>query len=210
MTRNESLYMKNNATQSGRTRHPPPVSPEFPVKGCIKPQSILESNQKIRPVKPGPTWSKLKLFPRQQPGVPTTTQTLRSLRLFYPPPFRLLPSRFVFFHPPQSGCYGGRVVCFCGDPRIYETIPSRTHRARGSKLLVLRFLCYLLFKFREPFLHRFLHLCRHLRCKSTTYDPKLHHTKSPTLNPQHSTLNEPTQQWLAERSTFSQACVVIL
>jgi len=50
------------------TAMPSPV----PSQGCVEPQSTLESNQRIRPVKAGQGWSKLKLFPRNNPMQHTT------------------------------------------------------------------------------------------------------------------------------------------
>ena len=58
--------------RSGRdgisTAMPSPV----PSQGCVEPQSTLESNQRIRPVKAGQAWSNLKLFPRNNPIQHTT------------------------------------------------------------------------------------------------------------------------------------------
>ena len=162
----------------------------------------LESNQEITSVKPGPGWSNLKLFPRKPPGVPTTTQTLRSLRLFYPPPF-LLPSRFVFFHPAQSGCYGGRVVCFCGDPRNLRnhSLHARTTHEGPSCWFSVSSVTSCS-NFGNHSCTDFCTFAGHLRCKSTTYDPKLHHTKSPTLNPQHSTATNQHSNGLLNGALF--------
>jgi len=40
---------------------------------CVQAQSTLQSNLKITPVKPGQTWSNLKLFPRNNPRARRTT-----------------------------------------------------------------------------------------------------------------------------------------
>jgi len=67
--------------------------------------------------------------------IPTGTPDSPSLPflLFDPPLLPLLPSCFVFVHPPQSDCYGGRVVRFCEDPKCPADVADFAHHAGRSE-----------------------------------------------------------------------------
>src|ERR1043166_468143 len=97
-----------------------------PSQGCVEPQSTLESNQRIWPVKAGQAWSNLKLFPRGNPDATRNTHVTprepflhhfallwtrlhhsRSGRRSRPEPQTLHSLRFLLLDPPllrQNSC----------------------------------------------------------------------------------------------------------
>jgi len=143
----------------------------IPRQGCVEPLSTLASHQKIRPVKPGPGWSNLKLFPKLTPtqrashGSGTICTTLHYL---------------------VPDCREPRSV---GAPRRRRSAALRaavlhvldccqaTGNLHTSQLSTFNIQPPVQFPgtISAPFCTDFCTFCRHTCCKSVTYDPKLHH-----------------------------------
>ena|ERR1043165_136560 len=116
------IHTPRSGSDGISTAMPSPV----PSQGCVEPQSTLESNQRIWPVKAGQAWSNLKLFPRGNPDATRNTHVTprepflhhfallwtrlhhsRSGRRSRPEPQTLHSLRFLLLDPPllrQNSC----------------------------------------------------------------------------------------------------------
>ena len=120
----------------------------IPSQGCVEPQSTLASHQKIRPVKPGPGWSNLKLFPKLTPtqrashGSGTICTTLHYLAPDCTRLHQIAESRAPW--------EGGARLC---EPQLSTSSTAARQPATYTPLNSQPSTFNLLFNSREPFLH---------------------------------------------------------